>query len=223
MKLKQHHPLFGNTVYTVDGFDGTAVSTSCSTTGIGTHGEWYKYTPTSDMYIYITSELSQNFNVAGGNNSHDTFVHIFTGTCSNLSCIAGDDDSGYQDTSRTGFSVAANETYYIAWDNIWDSASFDFKIVEIDTDLMITFTNSTINAPGLDRGVVDMNGDHLDDIVSIHSTNITLTSNSPTAHFQVLCIVLTVFTAQAGVWLLQITTETVTQILFMETVQERMS
>ena len=127
-------PIIGNTVYTVDGFDGTAVSTSCSTTGIGTHGEWYKYTPMSDMYIYITSELSQNFNVAGGNNSHDTFVHIFTGTCSNLSCIAGDDDSGYQDTSRTGFSVVANETYYIAWDNIWDSASFDFKIVEISAN-----------------------------------------------------------------------------------------
>ena len=176
-------PIIGNTVYTVDGFDGTAVSTSCSTTGIGTHGEWYKYTPTSDMYIYITSELSQNFNVAGGNNSHDTFVHIFTGTCSNLSCIAGDDDSGYQDTSRTGFSVVANETYYIAWDNIWDSASFDFKIVEIDTDLMITFTNSTINAPGLDRGVVDMNGDHLDDIVSINSTNITINEQQPNGTF----------------------------------------
>jgi hypothetical protein len=121
--------IVGNIVYTVDGFDGTAVSTSCSTTGIGTHGEWYKYTPMSDMYIYITSELSQNFNVDGGSTSHDTSVHVFTGTCSNLSCIAGDDDSGYQDTSRTGFSVAANETYYIAWDNIWDSASFDFKIV----------------------------------------------------------------------------------------------
>jgi len=168
--------------YTVSSFDGTAPSLMC-VSGDPDNGEWYKYTATSDNFVYVTSELPQNFYVDQNNEAKDTRVHIYSGSCGSHTCIAGDDDDGFQQTSRAGFNAQAGQTYYIAWDNLWDSRSFDFKLIEIDPDLLVTFTKATISAPGTDRGAVDMNGDFLDDIVSIGTTSFTVSYQQPDASF----------------------------------------
>lgn len=168
--------------YTVSSFDGTAPSLMC-VSGDPDNGEWYKYTPSGDYYVYVTSELTQNFYVDSENEAKDTRVHIYSGTCGSLTCLAGDDDGGFQQTSRVGFNVQAGQTYYIAWDNLWDSRSFDFKLIEINPDLLVSFTNASISAPGTDRGAVDMNGDFLDDVVSINTSSITINYQQPDNSF----------------------------------------
>jgi hypothetical protein len=167
-----------NVEYNVASFDGDAPSPNCLS-GSASNGEWFKYTPSADYFVYVTSELTQNHFIDEDNPSKDTRVHIYSGACEGLVCLAADDNNGYQETSRVGFSVEANETYYIAWDNLWDSRSFDFKLIELDPDFLTSFSSVDFNAAsGRNRGLVDMNGDFLDDVLSISTVEpITITIN----------------------------------------------
>ena len=119
-------------LHTVDAVDGTEIPLPvCSTNGEGaTAGEWYAYTPTNDHYVTVTTDLEQN---AGG----DTRIQVYEGDCGDLVCKSGDDDSGIIEggggnsyLSITSFSALAGETYYIAFDNRWNSSGFDFMIIE---------------------------------------------------------------------------------------------
>jgi len=109
--------------FTVSGIDGTEIPDPiCADNGSGaTNGEWYKLvSPVSDN-VNITTDLPQN-------NGKDTRVHIYSGSCGTLTCVAGDDDSGSGYLSVVDFAVTAGQTYYIAWDDKWDDTSFDFEI-----------------------------------------------------------------------------------------------
>ncbi|PNQ75446.1 RNA-binding protein [Hanstruepera neustonica] len=140
-----------------------------------TAGEWYRYTPTEDTYLTVTTELQQN---SGG----DTRVHIYSGTCDALVCVGGDDDSGNIGNgylSIASLDVTGGETYYIVFDDRWNAGGFDFEIYEGDPPpgpdpAPVTFTTSNIPVTGTFRAVVDMNGDYLDDVVSITATNVNI-------------------------------------------------
>ena len=165
--------------YTVDAVDGTEVPLPvCSTNGEGaTSGEWYAYTSTEDKYVTVSSDLDQNAGI-------DTRVQIYEGGCDALACVTGDDDSGIVEPEGGGnsylsiasFDATAGTTYYIAFDNKWSSAGFVFEITESDPPppLPFNFTAQTVNAPGWSMAIVDMDGDYLDDIVSINSDNVNL-------------------------------------------------
>lgn len=160
--------------YTVSSFNGDPVSPNCLS-GNGLNGEWYEYTPSADHYVFVSSELNQNFDLNNPFNSKDTRVNIYTSTsCSNIQCLTSDEDGGYQLTSKVGFSAVAGETYYIAWDNLWDSSSFDFILNEYDSDFFISFSPDAVESSGTDKGAVDMNGDFLDDVLSISSSLVTI-------------------------------------------------
>lgn len=91
-------------------------------------GEWYIYTPTSDVVVNITSDLPAN---AGG----DTRLHIYTGTCGALTCFEGADDvSNTNFLTDLTFVASAGTPYYIAWDDQWSSAGFDFLLTESTFD-----------------------------------------------------------------------------------------
>ena len=87
-------------------------------------GEWYSFTPSQDGVYILTTDLPQN---SGG----DTRVHIYEGSCNNLSCVAGNDDVDVGNAnflSETAFEGESGTTYYIAFDNRWDDAGFDFEL-----------------------------------------------------------------------------------------------
>ena len=166
-------------VYTVDAVNGTEIPLPiCSTNGEGaTNGEWYSYTSAEDRYVTVSTDLVQN---AGG----DTRIQIYDGDCTSLNCVTGDDDSGIVEPegggnsylSIAGFTATAGTTYYIAFDNRWNSAGFDFEVSESDPPPTIPFefTAQTVAASGWSLAIVDMDGDYLDDIVSIGSSNVNL-------------------------------------------------
>ena len=47
----------------------------------------------------------------------------------------------------------------------------------------VSFTTQNIATSGSDRAIVDMNGDHLDDIVSVTATNIQIFHQQPDGSF----------------------------------------
>ena len=131
--------------------------------------EWYIYTPNDDYLTTITSDLEVNDDL-------DTRFHVYQGSCGDLSCVAGDDDSGDGYLSVTSFYVYAGESYYIAWDDRWENESFEFQLIEDYPPPVgpFGFTVENVSTVGSERGLVDMNNDKLDDLVSIQQTSINI-------------------------------------------------
>ena len=149
--------------YTVPGINGQAPPTFC----IGqtaNAAEWYSFTATTDQTIVVSTDLPQNFGL-------DTRVHVFMGGCSGLSCVTADDDGGSGYLSTATFAANAGTEYHIVFDDRWSPAGFDFAVsAQVPPPPgALTFTpmNLTGSSP---QGVVDMNGDYLDDLV-IPATN----------------------------------------------------
>ncbi|MCB0759312.1 MAG: VCBS repeat-containing protein [Flavobacteriales bacterium] len=150
----------------------------CSQYGPGaTMGAWFSYTSALDTAVTVSTEAS----------GLDTRFHVYTGGCGALQCHAGDDDSGAGLTSLASFNVTAGVTYIIAFDNKWNSASFNFTLSEVVPEIVIppaegTVTFTTMGLPGISGttfAAVDMNGDFLDDVVSVTSSNINILRQMP--------------------------------------------
>jgi hypothetical protein len=165
--------------YYVSQVNGSEVpSPQCASGGDNaTAGEWYSYTATEDTVIRVSTSLPQNDGV-------DTRVHIYTGTCGNLSCVAGDDDSGDGYLSIVSFAVTAGTTYYIAFDNNWSSEGFTF-VVSLATPAPPVggFSEQYIPVSDYSYCIVDMNDDGLDDVVSVGSTEVNINYQNPGGGF----------------------------------------
>lgn len=131
------------------------------------NGEWFAYTPSADYQVVVSSDIA-------GNDGKDTRVHVFEGSCGSLSCLAASDDDGsvvYSRLSVVQFNVLAGQTYYISWDDKYDASAFDFTLSEQEIQ-DLSFTQTPRLGGGTLRGVVDMNNDGLDDVVSIVAKNV---------------------------------------------------
>jgi hypothetical protein len=166
-------------LHVVAAVDGTDIpSPICASNGViaGTNGkgEWYTYTPTQNYTVTVSTNITQN------NPLRDTRFHVYTGTCGNLTCYAGDDDSGASYSSVDVFNVIGGTTYIIAFDNRWSSTGFTFQLSEgpfvPTTPQRITYT--TQNIPTVNSSynlcVVDMNGDRKDDIAGVSANNLRI-------------------------------------------------
>lgn len=145
--------------YSVDDVNGAIQTTSCTTAQLTGAAEWYTFTPTEDIAVFITSDMTPY---------QDTRLFVFTGDCTTgLQCEAFDDDSGANYSSSLAISLSANTTYYIVWDNFWNPGGFNFSITE--TEIVAPLIGfDTDNAPVNAFGGADFNGDHLDDLVEIN-------------------------------------------------------
>lgn len=164
--------------FVISTVDGDPPTLFCAANGAITngnpHGEWYKYIPSQDYTVTVTSNISAN------NPLIDTRFHVYTGDCSNLVCFAGDDDSGANYSSSDTFNVVGGTTYFIVWDNRWSSSGFTFQLIE-DTytpppPTPISYSDqniSTINS-SYNICIVDMNGDYKDDLVGISANNLKI-------------------------------------------------
>ena len=168
--------------YTVSAVNGVEIPAPlCAPNGTTnvTAGMWYAYTPTQSVAVTLTTNINSP--------AVDTRVHIYTGPCSALSCVAGDDDSGSDFASIVTWNAIAGTTYIIAFDNRWTSAGFQFRIIEGNTPppSTLAFTNLSVSTNGSALAVVDMNGDFLDDVVSVASTNVRVALQQPNGQFTV--------------------------------------
>jgi len=100
--------------------------------------KWFKYTPTSNGEITISSDIADN-PIA----TTDTRLSLFSGTCAALTCLALNDDvdgstnpPNYR--SSLTYQVTSGTTYYIQWDSRWSATTFKFNF---------TFTSQTCIRP----------------------------------------------------------------------------
>jgi hypothetical protein len=88
---------------------------------------WFSFTPAEDGTIDVSSCL-------GG---ADTNLYVGTGTCGSLTVIAENDDfclfevgnlDDFFASQVTDIPVLAGITYYIEWDDLWDTTPFDWTL-----------------------------------------------------------------------------------------------
>lgn len=180
---------------TVPTIDGTNIVSTCSTAALA---KWYRYTPAINYTVTITSDLAVN--ICG-----DTDFNVYTGTCGALLCYSGDDDSGViacnsgnanSYLSTATFTAFAGTTYYIAWDNHWSALGFDFQLTETTYVAPIpppvTFTTQSFGGTSTICCIADMNGDYLDDIVTVGATQVNLYNQKTNGGYDALAYPLTV-------------------------------
>ena len=97
---------------------GEGATNSCATGA--TQAIWYSFTSVANGSCTVSSSIDLD--------EPDTRVSIHTGTCDELVCYASDDDSGEGFTSIVTFDVAEGETYFIEWDDRWNTDPFDFEL-----------------------------------------------------------------------------------------------
>lgn len=100
----------------------------------------------------------------------NTRISIGFGTCTGMGCLAGDDDSGPNGTSDVTFFAEEGTTYHIKFDCHQSACSFAFQLSEFDPLAapvdVIGFQGTMVRSAQPIRGIVDMNGDGLDDVVT---------------------------------------------------------
>lgn len=167
-------------VHTVTAVDGPEAPTPiCINTGTATNAEWYRFTPSQDTTVRISTDLGSGV---------DTRLHVYSGACGSLVCVVGDDDSGNGLTSIATFDAIGGTTYRVAFDNNWTANGFTFSLTYIEpiepAEGMVTFSASGI--AGLTGGdcVVDMNNDLLDDVVRASANNINIQYQQAGGGFQ---------------------------------------
>ena len=89
----------------------------------GEAGYWYEYTPATDGILQVSS--------CGG--GADSRVWIFTGACDDLVYVGVNDDqcdlgTGDNWASYREAIVNAGQTYWIVWDDIWDTTGPDWSL-----------------------------------------------------------------------------------------------
>jgi len=152
----------------------------CEGSGAATGAKWYKFTASENVFINLTTDLDLNLN-------KDTRFQVYTGTCGNLTCYTGDDNSGIVGSGLLAtktFEVRAGTTYYIAFENVdGNTNSFYFQYYkERYTATPIVFSQQTIVSNTEVCCVVDMNGDYLDDVV-IENGGISIMTQLPEGGF----------------------------------------
>lgn len=160
--------------YTVTVINGTNPPVSCIGGNVATLAEWYEYSPVSgEVSTTITTDLPAN---SGG----DTRIQVYEGdTCGTIICIGGDDDDGSGFLSVFTFDADENKTYYIVFDDGWEDDGFDFLLTEapiVIDPIEFSFQSIPINngSNGNEIGIVDMDGDFLDDIVTASNSKLRI-------------------------------------------------
>lgn len=149
--------------------------------GPATHATWYRFSATNDTIIHINTSVSGVPNV-------DTRFHVYRGGCSALECVTGNDNGGFGGTSRCSFNATEGETYWLVFDDRWSAAPFSFVLEELsyrvaNVESYVTFNPSFMPVQGNPLGIVDMDGDGLDDALAVTPTVIDIHQQLPEGGF----------------------------------------
>lgn len=152
----------------------------CFGTGTTSGARWYKYIANENISVTLTTDLSYN-------QDKDTRFQVYTGTCNNLVCYSGDDNSGVLGSgllATATFTVTQGTTYYIAFENPDPTHnSYYFRFYKENyTATPVVFRQQTISANHDVSCVVDMDGDYLDDIV-VYNGGISIMKQLPEGGF----------------------------------------
>ncbi|HMQ77438.1 MAG TPA: hypothetical protein PKE21_14915 [Flavobacteriales bacterium] len=144
--------LIGPGLHTADGPSTGAGATQ----GNATNADWYAFETNQPGYITVNSCVD---------GVTDTRVIIHTGTCTNLSQLAIDDDGcpgGFPPGNSlvAGLAVVPGVTYYIEWDDRWSTDGFTWDLMLHDCPgpypptFSTTDSSVTVNWPAQPAGTL---------------------------------------------------------------------
>ncbi|MCA1750586.1 MAG: FG-GAP-like repeat-containing protein [Cryomorphaceae bacterium] len=172
---------------TVESVVGGQVPTPiCAQNGIGAQrGVWYEYTAVDSVTTTVSTVLDQNQGL-------DTRVHIYEGPCSDRVCVAGNDDVEGSFLSTISWQSEPDVTYYIAFDDRWSSSGFDsgFDFTLVETEPIpepvgaLGFTTQPMAGWSRSLGIVDMNGDYLDDLLDVSSSSVSTMTQTQNGDYE---------------------------------------
>lgn len=154
--------------------------------GAATHAIWYSYTATADTFIHVTTDVM-------GIPQVDTRFHVYSGGCEALTCVVGNDNGGFNSTSRASFAALAGTRYNIVFDDRWSTSPFSFSLEEAfypisNGEAYCQFTASFLNVQGVPLAIVDMDNDGLDDAVAVTQTLVNIHYQIPEGGFAPVAI-----------------------------------
>jgi hypothetical protein len=143
-------------VYTDPGpFGGEGAVNGCFGGG-GANANWYTFTPSNYLLLTVSSSIDSDL--------PDTRVSIYTGPCDALECVAESDDEGEGFTSIVTFVGLSGVTYYIEWDDRWDTGEFDWIITgeeitqDSDGDGILDVIDNCVDLVNPDQEDLDSDG-----------------------------------------------------------------
>lgn len=146
----------------------SSLDTDCHFGFPGDSAVWLAYTASLDTVVYVTTGFP-------GSSTADTRLSVLQGSCDSLYCVDSDDDTGSGSSALVTLEVTAGEVFYLVFDNRYSNDSFSVLIEGAYVPpVLVAFESVEIDRAGTLRAAVDMNGDHLDDLVSIRSSNIQI-------------------------------------------------
>jgi hypothetical protein len=133
----------GNTLGTLN--DNLTSGSSLACSGVGSGGQaWYSYSAVESGFVTLST--------CGG--TMDTYLHVFTGSCGNLSCYAQNDDAcGMQ--SMLSFEVFVGEVYLIRVGG-FASVSGPYSL--------------SVSCGGMVSGCMDPNGSNFNPLANVPDT-----------------------------------------------------
>lgn len=142
----------------INGGDGA--SNNCFNSE-ATNAVWFNFIAPMDGLLAISSEIDEDL--------PDTRVSVYSGVCSNLTCIASDDDGGEGFTSYLEVVVVNGQSMFIEFDDRWSDEPFDFELYitedppnDCDSDGIPDIVDNCPCTNNLDQS--DMDGDGLGDV-----------------------------------------------------------
>jgi hypothetical protein len=108
--------------------DATLPAGSCGSGFSGTYtAAWYKITPSISGTIAVSTV---------GNTDFDSYLRVYSGDCSNLTCVGFDDDYGDGNNSFLTFSATAGMSYYILMASYGsgETGNFSLKVGYLPTN-----------------------------------------------------------------------------------------
>ena len=166
--------------FTVDSIYGTALGPDCTAFENGDRANWYAYPATSELNITVTSLLPASAGI-------DTRLSVLVGSCDGLICVGGSDDFNGNSNSTFSFTTLIGFTYYIVWDNRWTSDGFEFELsAEEPEPGLVEFNSVPLGHGGSALGAVDMNGDHLDDVVVVNGSGVRINYQQADGSYQLV-------------------------------------
>ncbi|MEM7161509.1 MAG: T9SS type A sorting domain-containing protein [Bacteroidota bacterium] len=111
-----------NDSFNADGPSSGGGCFNCSGTAI--NADWYTFSTMEEGYATVSSCEDPN--------GPDTRFWVYSGDCNNLTLIAEGDDGcgiGTNFSSRAEFFVVPGVTYYIEWDDRWESDPFNWRLL----------------------------------------------------------------------------------------------
>lgn len=119
-------------------------------TDAGTGTVWYSVFGNGGNYTVSTC-VSE-----GGSANYDTKISVFSGTCSNLNCIDGNDDTGGFLCSTVSWNTTSGELYYIMVHG-FDGAEGNFTLaLTASSPLSCNVTGSNISCFGANDGAASV-------------------------------------------------------------------